>query len=251
MGKAKWIFGGLGFVMGGPIGAVIGAIIGSFLESGAKYEAAGFGGANPSTDARTRARATQDDIKVSLLVLIACVMKADGHLKKSELDLVKRFLVNNYGEEGALAALKMLKELLEKDLDHEAMAKQIARYVNYSTRRALLQFLLDLAYADGEFAPSEEQMIRSIASALGILGQDVCSLFAMYEQPTNPNWAYEVLEIEPTASDDEVKKAYRRVAMKYHPDKVASAGEEIRAKATEKFQKIQEAYETIKKNRGI
>ena len=65
---------------------------------------------------------------------------------------------------------------------------------------------------------------------------------------TNP---YEVLGISPNATDDEVKKAYRRMAMKYHPDKVANAGEEIRQQATDKFRAINEAYEHIKQQRGI
>ena len=62
---------------------------------------------------------------------------------------------------------------------------------------------------------------------------------------------YKVLGVKNDASQDEIKKAYRRMAMKYHPDKVANAGEEIRQQATEKFRKINEAYEHIKKARGM
>lgn len=253
MGKAKWLMGGLGFVLGGPIGALVGVLIGSLFDQpmAALNSGEGEGQPNYTNSSRTRTRATHDDIKVSLLVLIACVMKADGHVRKSELDVVKRFLVRNYGEQGALEALQMLKDLLNKEIDHAAVANQMADYINYSTRLALLHFLLELANADGHFAEAEQQIIYQIGIEMRLSAADIRSHFALYQQPTNPNWAYEALEIDPTASDEEVKKAYRRVAMKYHPDKVASAGEEIKQKATEKFQKIQEAYETIKKQRGL
>ena len=94
--------------------------------------------------------ATVGDIRVSLIVLIACVMKADGQVKKSEVNYIKPFLLKNFGEEGALSALQLLKELLEKDIDPIAVSKQIAQYVNYSTRLEIVHLLLDLAVADGE-----------------------------------------------------------------------------------------------------
>ena len=106
--------------------------------------------------------------------------------------------------------------------------------------------LLDLANADGDFAQQEQAIIEQIAAAMSIRPKDFESLAALYRKTKDPNWAYTALEIEPSASDDEVKKAYRRMAMKYHPDKVANAGEEVRRQATEKFRSINEAYEHIK-----
>lgn len=249
MGISKWLLGGIGFFLGGPIGGLAGLLLGSILGGISDNRSAEQESSRTYT--RTGKRATPADIKVSLLVLIACVMKADGHVRKSELDVVKQFLLRTYGEQGALQALQLLKQLLEKDIDHRDVATKMAPFINYSTRHELVHFLLQLANADGDFAVSEQVMIREIAAALGITAADTRSLFAIYEQPTNPNWAYEALEVSPDASDDEIKKAYRRVAMKYHPDKVASAGEEVRQQATKKFQAIQEAYEQIKKQRGI
>lgn len=243
MKAAGWILGGLGFVLGGPIGGLLGALVGSVL-SATGNQLSITGGES------YRGNVSPNDIKVSLLVLVACVMKADGHVKKSELDLVKHFLVRNYGEQGALDALQILKELLQKDIDHVAVAQQIAQYINYSTRLELIHFLLELAHADGSFDEQEEIIIRQIAGGLDIRELDYRSVRALYIKE-DPNWAYQALEIEPNATNEEVKKAYRRIAMKYHPDKVASAGEEIRQKATEKFQGIQKAYEHIKKQRGI
>lgn len=242
--------------MGGPIGAIIGVVIASLFDGAQALP-------GPENDARSttytaddrqsqrRTRATQGDIRVSLLVLIACVMKADGHVRKSELDLVKRFLMRNYGEQGALSALQVLKNLLEQDINPVDVSRQIAQHVNYSTRLELLHFLFDLANADNEFVDSELQMIQLISDAMNISAADFRSLAALYQKAKDPDWAYTLLEITPAATNDEVKKAYRRMAMKYHPDKVAGAGDEIKANATEKFRAINEAYEHIKSVRGI
>ena len=244
-----FLLGGLGFVLGGPIGAALAVVITSMVDSSNALPADSSSEGQESKVKGRRSNAA--DIKVSLLVLIACVMKVDGHVKKSELELVKRFLVRNYGEQGALEALQILKSLLDQDMDPMAVAGQIADNVNYSTRLELLHFLFDLANTDGEFADSELQMIERVAGALRVSAADYRALAALYQKRKDPNWAYVALEIEPGATNDEVKKAYRRMAMKYHPDKVAGAGEEMREKATEKFRAINEAYEHIKSQRGI
>ena len=237
---AKWIGGGLGWALGGPIGALIGFAIGSFI--GAKLETV-----EKSQNRRTTT--TSGDFKISLLVLIACMMKADGHPKKSELEIVKRFLVNNFGEEGALEALSILKNLLEKDIDERQVAEQIYRYTNYATRLELIHLLFDIAYADHQVSTSELTLIERIAGIFHISRLDFESLKAPYIKQVDINWAYKALEIEPSASVDEIKKAYRKMAMKYHPDKVNTLGEDVKKKATEKFRSINEAYETLKMER--
>ena len=86
---------------------------------------------------------------------------------------------------------------------------------------------------------------------MSLQSADYQSILALYQRHKDRNWAYTALEISPTATDEEVKKAYRRMAMKYHPDKVANACEEIRKQATEKFRGVNEAYEHIKQQRGL
>ena len=237
MSASKWILGGLGFVLGGPIGALIGVGIASLFDTDHQS----------TTNTRTRnARATQGDIRVSIIVLLACVIKADGRVLKSEISFVKPFLVRNFGEEGAKQALQLLKQLLEQSINPTDVAQQIRQHVNYSVRLELVHLLLEVAKADGEVVDAETHIIELIATQMGISAADYQSLLSLYRTHTDENWAYTALEIQPTATDDEVKKAYRRMAMKYHPDKVANAGEEIRQQATEKFRKINEAYEAIK-----
>ena len=252
--NAKWILGGLGFVLGGPIGTIIGFVIGSFVDavsSGLQALPEGSEGKGPTAGRSSSNRVTEGDISVSLLVLIACVMKADGRVLKSEVNYIKPFLLKTYGEEGGKEALQILKKLLEQNIDVAAVSRQIGQYVNYSTRLEILHMLLELANADGEFAQQEQAVIEQIAAGMGVRTKDYESLAAMYQKAKEPNWAYTVLEIEPTATDEEVKKAYRRMAMKYHPDKVNNVSEEIKQKATEKFRTINEAYEHIKLLRGI
>ncbi len=271
MAAGKWILGGLGFVLGGPIGALIGVFIGSLFDSAGNVLTDGNDDTSSNTDRqytdsqsnnsngryerqayeRAYRRATVGDIRVSMVVLFACVIKADGRVMKSEVNYIKPFLLKNYGEEGAKEALHLLKELLQKNIDPIAVSQQIARNINYSTRLEIVHILFDLAQCDGEVSAEEEAMISLIATNMRIANADYQSLLALYRRHADPNWAYTALEIEPSASDEEVKKAYRRMAMKYHPDKVANAGEEVRQQATEKFRSINEAYEVIKTGRGI
>lgn len=252
MSAGKWILGGLGFVLGGPIGALIGVGIASLFESGSQYtNPEEYAQDIPRSSRSRNARATQGDIRVSIIVLLACVIKADGRVLKSEIAFIKPFLVRNFGEEGAKQALQLLKQLLEQDINPAQVAQQIRQHVNYSVRLELVHLLLEVAKADGDVVEAETDVIETIAIQMGISTADYESLLSLYRKHKDANWAYTALEIEPSASDDEVKKAYRRMAMKFHPDKVANAGEQIRQQATEKFRMINDAYEHIKTQRGM
>lgn len=239
MGKwNKWISGGLGFVIGGPIGAIIGFALGTLIDHGGISMASG-------------QTTHQGDFKMSLLVLMAAMMKADGKIVKAELNVVKKFLSTNFGEEQALDALQMLKKLLEEDYDVIPVCQQINTHLNKSTKLELVHLLIMVAHADGEYAKSEQRLLLQIAGALGLTQADYASLLAPYHKQENPNWAYDILEIPAEATNEEIKKAYRRMAMKYHPDKVNDLGEEIKKTATEKFRTVNEAYEALKKARGM
>lgn len=246
MSAGKWILGGLGFVLGGPIGALVGVLIASLFDTSGRIL--------PTVDEETSSayhRATVGDIRVSMVVLFACVIKADGRVLKSEVNYIKPFLLRNYGEQGAKEALHLLRELLQKDIDPVAVSRQIAQNINYSTRLEIMHMLLELAHIDGEASASEESVLSVIAVNMQIDSTDYQSLSSLYRRKVDPEWAYTALGITPAASNEEVKKAYRRMAMKYHPDKVSNAGEEVKQRATEKFRAINEAYESIKKARGI
>lgn len=242
---SKLALGGLGWALGGPIGAIVGVFI-----------ASAFGNNNQSqtqnqASSHTKSKTTRNDFIVSLLVLQAAVMKADGNVKRSELDVVKAYLRKLFDEQTTLEALQLLRNLLEKPINTTLVANQIAQNMSISARRELLTMLFDIAYADGQCVPAELATIEQIAVQLRLTKADFNSIQAMFGTTKNPNWAYEILDITPNATDDEVKKAFRRKAMQYHPDRVGSLGEEIAQNAAEKFRKVHEAYEHIKQERGI
>jgi DnaJ like chaperone protein len=195
------------------------------------------------------ARTTTGGYVMSLLVLVAAVMKADGKVLKSELDYVKKFLVHNFGEDSAQEGIRMLRDLLKQTIPVNEVCLQIKQNMNYSARLQLVHFLFGIAQADGHVDPEEQKLITHICNQMGIGNSDFESIQAMFVPNTESD--YKILEIDRSASDDELKKAYRRMAMKFHPDKVSTLGTEVQNAAKEKFQKVNQAYENIKKERKI
>jgi DnaJ like chaperone protein len=250
MSKAKfgkWFGGTLGWAIGGPIGALLGFAIGTLLDN-ADFEVQTSRGGGPIPNPSRRS-AAYGDFSASLLVLSAAVMKADGKHLKSELDYVRKFFTMQFGEAHATQAMLGLKELLQKEIPLRDVCLQIRQFMPLSQRLQLLHYLFGIAQADGIVDRMEVDVIYSIASFMGIPDADFNSLKAMYFRDVNRD--YLILEVAATATDEEVKKAYRRMAVKYHPDKVSQLGEEVQKAAKEKFQHVQQAYENIKKQRGL
>jgi DnaJ like chaperone protein len=236
---AKWIGGGLGWVVGGPIGGLLGFFVGSLFD-------------NTTIQTSTTSGAmgtTPGAFGMSLLVLVAAVMKADGKIVKSELDYVKQFFVRQFGHETAKEALVMLRDLLKKDIPIRDVCSQISRNMDYSSRLQLLHLLFGVSGADSRFHPSEVSLVETMSGYLGISASDYVSIRNMFIPETDS--AYKILEIDPSATNDEVKKAYRKMAVKYHPDKVSHLGEDFRKTADDKFKRVNEAYERIKKERDM
>jgi DnaJ like chaperone protein len=168
---------------------------------------------------------------------------------KSELDYVKRFISENFGIDAATESSLLLKDFLKQEVDIDAVCAQVKRNVNAPTRLQLLHFLTGIAQADGMVSSDELTVLRRIAAALAIPLQDSESIFAMFDKGIDA--AYQVLEIDKSVTDDEVKKAFKRMALKHHPDKVTHLGPDVQKAAEEKFKSVAEAYEKIKKERGI
>ena len=186
---------------------------------------------------------------MSLLVLSAAVMKADQKIVKSELEFVRNFFVRQFGEEEGSRLIKMLQEILKQDINVQEISVQVGQYTDYAVKLQLVNYLFGIAASDGLYHPDEVDLISTIAGYMGVSSGDFSSIKAMFVKSTG--WAYDVLEITSGATDDEVKRAYRDMAKKHHPDKVSHLGDDIRKSATEKFQKVSAAYEEIKKQRGL
>jgi len=236
----KWIAGGLGWAFLGPIGGLIGFALGSMVD----------GQDGVFNQGNTRPGATtQGDFISSLSVLIAAVMKSDGRVLKSELDFVKDFFIRSFGQEQAQQATLLLKNVLDQNIPVEEVSRQIGQRMDYSTRLELIHLLFGISKADGLVSAEELKTIERIAYYMGIITEDYNAIKALFSD--NLESAYAALEINPDAADEEIRKAYRKMAVKYHPDKVAYLGENLKNQSNEKFQQLNAAYEKIKKVRGL
>jgi DnaJ like chaperone protein len=244
----KWIGGGLGWAFGGPIGAILGFVFGSMYDNmqGGDYVVKD----DPYQQQGQRQRQTRrGDFSMSLLVLTAAIMKADNKVKRAELDYVKQFFVQQFGAQQATEQLQVLRDILKQNIPVYDVANQIRMNMDYSSRLQLMHYLFGIANSDGEVVSSEVSLLNTIARGMGIRSSDFNSIKAMFVKEVDSN--YKILEVDPNASMDEIKTAYRKMAVKYHPDKVSHLGEDVQKAAKEKFQKISAAYEAIKKQRGV
>jgi DnaJ like chaperone protein len=241
----RWIAAIIGYMFFRLPGAIIGFLLGSLFE----------GMGNTKTSARTifshsRREVSPADFELNLLSLASIVIKADGKVNQSELDYVRKYFVQAYGREHANASFKVFNEVVKK---REVSASKIASFLRhrmrYESRLQMIHFLFSIANADGIVSENEVHEIHTISRYLGINLRDFESIKAMFF--SNPDSAYKILEIERSATISEIKKAYRTMVKKYHPDKLQHMDEVYRNGAEEKFRKVQEAYEQIQKERGF
>ena len=264
MGIGKWIGGVLGFMAFGPLGALAGIILGSFFEEGANMTGQSFGGGTTYADEYIRRdpyAGERNSFLFSMLVMASYIIRADGKIMHSEMEYVRQFLRRNFGEiavsQGEEILLKLFDQAKRMDQENNMGFKntirecgtQIAYNLSYEERLQLLAFLAEIAKSDGNVCAAEINALKEVAMAMGMSDREVESMLNL--KGSSLDDAYKVLEIEPTATDEEVRAAYRRMAVKHHPDKVASLGEDIRKAANEKFQKINEAKERIYQSRGL
>ena len=254
----KWILALGGFFLFGRsiFGAIIGFIVGSGIDNYQRVmdSARAQNGGRPFTQEDLfryyQQRTTQSDVPTMLIALSAAVMKADGKVLKAELNYVKAFFSQQFGPQFNQQHLQVLKRFLDSEnIPLEQICGDIRMRMQPEVRVQLLHYLFGIAKADGDVSPSEIEVIQRISNLMGVSTNDFESIKNMFYR--NVDSDYKVLGISPEATDEEVKKAYRQMAIKYHPDKVSQMGEEFQKGAKEKFQKIQESYEAIKKRRGM
>ena len=241
MGFGKWIAGALGWAMFGPIGGILGYYFASRVERLAESTVV-------YSEDQSWNQGQRNSFLMSLLVLSAAVIKADGKTTSQELATLRSFFSKNFGPQAGSEAEEIVKELLTKDINLYEVCGQIRSCMDYSQRLQLYHYLVSLGACDG-LLQSETDVLEVIASYIGLSKSEVDSIFAQFRPSNDSN--YRILEIDPSASNDEVKKAYRKMAIKYHPDKVATLGEDVQKAAEEKFKAVNQAYEAICKERGI
>lgn len=245
MSFSKWIGAAIGWSLGGPIGAILGMALGSVVD--------GFSNGSIKVDTQNpyarRSQTKSGDFEVSLLILSSIVIKADGKQDQRELDFVRQQFVGMYGKERANHAFKLFKGINKQDIPTRQVCLQIRQMMDHPSRLQLLHFLFGIAKADGIVLESEVSSIQTIANYLGISHADFESIKAMFYNSSDN--AYKILEISKQATVTEIKAAYRKMAKKYHPDKVVHLGKEHQKGAEEKFRQVQAAYEQLQKERGF
>ncbi|WP_242120239.1 TerB family tellurite resistance protein [Aestuariivivens sediminicola] len=247
MSFSKWIGAALGWSFGGPIGAIIGLALGSMADAIGAEERIG---QRQYRQYQEHIPTQPGDFEVSLLVLASIVIKADGKQDRRELDFVRQQFVSMYGKERANHAFRLFKEIgKQKHISTREVCQQIRHMMQHASRLQLVHFLFGIAKADGVATQEEERQIHIMAGYLGISAADYESIKAMFYKSSDS--AYKILEIDKNASNDDIKKAYRKMAKKYHPDKVIHLGEEHRDGAEAKFRQVQDAYEQLQKERGF
>ena len=235
MSLGKWVGIGAGWFFAGPIGAIIGYYIGKSF----------FNGKNDQ----------QKAYELSLLILSSLVIKSDGKILKSELDYVKQFFVKTFGARKANKYFEVFNKLNKQSLSDQLrpVCQQLNSCVNHPSRLQIIHFLFGVSASDNEIHPSEVALINKIAGYLNINQYDFESIQSMFMiQGTSnslENW-FKILEIDKNASDLEIKKAHRKMVIKYHPDKLQGVSKDIIKLAEEKFLIVQDAYENIMKSRS-
>ena len=241
----KWILAILGYMFYRFPGAILGFIIGSFIDN--------------MTGSRQRFRTTfssgesqvsPGDFELNLLSLASLVIKADGNVSQTELDYVRAYFVQAYGKERANATFRTFNDVIKnREISAQRIGLFLQQRTRYEVRLQIIHFLFSIAKADGHVSNAELNMLYEISSYLNIMKRDFESIKAMFFKSVDNS--YTILEIEKSATDAEVKKAFRTMAKKYHPDKLQHMDEAYRKGAEDKFRKVQEAYEHIQKERGM
>ncbi len=255
MAIAKWLGTSLGWAFGGPIGAFIGYVLGSAVDSAIDPEQKKIPYNKKRTQQQRKTRVKKQnttqpgDFELSFLILAAVVIKADNKVDQRELDYVRRHFIKIYGSKRAEKAFKLFNGIMKKKVATTTVCAQIREHMDHASRLQLIHFLFGISKSDGHVHDKEVEEIRKIAGYLYVSERDFKSIKAMFYDATKS--AYEILEISANATDDEVKKAYRKMVKKHHPDKLQHLGVEHVKIAQEKFQKIQKAYEIIQKKRGL
>lgn len=245
----KWLGAVIGFAYRGIFGAIAGYLIGSLIDM------LFFSNNKDQGSARTiftqqGQTVSPGDFELNLLSLCSIVIKADGSVSQRELDYVRQYFVQAYGKERANATFRTFNDVIK---NREVNARRICEYLVQRTRREvrlqIVHFLFGIAQADGSVSSAEVDQIAQIAGYLRLSRGEFEGLKAMFFKSAES--AYKILELDKNATDAEIKKAYREMVKKYHPDKLQHMDEAYRQGAREKFNKVQEAYETIQKERGM
>lgn len=261
MGIGKWIAGYLGWVVLGPLGGILAFAIGSLFEPSSSTSSSSKlcdGQSDDASGKPDQSQGNRNSFLLSMLVTAAYIIRADGKVLPSETEFVRNFLRENFGNDAAEQGNDILQRIFdeEKKMGYNAFQRtikqtcnEVPRFLDYSGRLQLLSFLVMITQADEDIDDTEIKALRDIAAWMQMDGSEVDSL--LHLEGDSIEDAYKVMGVSPSATDEELKAAYRRLALEHHPDRVANLGEDVRRAAEKKFQEINAAKERLWKARGL
>lgn len=269
----KLIGGAFGFLMGGPLGALLGTALGHQYDAGGKRPQH----TDPRLDDTDRSRAQMAFFTATFSVM-GHLAKIDGHVSRAEIDAARAVMDRlELSEDLRRTAIRLFMDGKKPDFPLNKALDPLR--VEGRRRQALIirfiEILVESAYADGPLHPAKEALLLEICDRIHLSRFDFFAIKARVEverrlgrtayrrtrhrhEPTPPRMPsieedYAVLGLRPTATDSEIKRAYRRLIGQYHPDRMVAAGvpEDKVRRATEKTQQVRKAYERIAEVRKL
>lgn len=250
----------IGFLLLGFLGAIIGFFVGGAIDRNIAY---GAGAINPLSSARRQMVFIE-----TLFILKGKLAKADGHISPAEIEHTEQ-IIRQLGmtAEHRKAAIELFKQGAAQDFDHGPQLRNFLQVCGHThdLKQMLLVYLIVMALSDGRIDAAEEALLIDIAQQLGFSQEAFRHLMEMVlsqthfsgasgSQAVSPSAledAYKALGVSQESSDQEVKRAYRKLMSQYHPDKLMGQGlpEDMIAVATQQAQEVQVAYDLITKSR--
>ncbi len=249
----KMIGGTIGFAIGGPIGAIAGAAFGhTFVD---KNEDKYLYSSPHINNQLSNNEEAQLIFFTAVFSMLAKISKADGRISEKEIEAINQFMINDLHLDlsSRNTAQNIFRQAVNSDESFDAFADQF--YIFFKTQPRIIELMVDIllrvSTADGRISFQEEQMLLSAIRIFNMSQQDYDRLKSKYVKPVNKYFA--ILKCEETATNEEIKKQYRKLVTEYHPDKIQAKGlpEEFIQFANDRFKEIQEAYDAIKKERGF
>lgn len=229
----------LGFLLANFIGAAIGFIIGALIDK--FYQEGSF---NFDIDEKPR-NYLQTDFILSTLLLASSVLKSDAEKDEKEIAYIRDFILAQFGKDELEKYMTVIGHSKLKEPDLKKITQQIRINSPYETRLQIIHFLFGLAKADNLIHDKEIANIKIISIHLSVSAEDFESLKAMFISIEEQH--FNTLQLNAAATDQEVKESYRKLALKYHPDKTTDKNKD----AEENFLRLKEAYDFIKNKRGF
>ncbi|MDF1563025.1 MAG: TerB family tellurite resistance protein [Deltaproteobacteria bacterium] len=253
----------VGMAVGGPVGALVGLAVGHALDHFTKPEdvdellrqerqerqqRAPLPAGESASDREARLQFT-----THLVALFAAVAQADGNVRREEVRTIRSFFSDRLhisGKDLEFVRL-LLKKALRDPVDVEAAARTYKAASTGADRMLFVQALYEMVCDRGEPNPAQQKMINQIVVALDLSEADHHTIRSIYFSVPGLDEDYALLGLPEGCGDDDLKRAFRTLAAKHHPDKVTHLGTDAVAMAGKRFAEIKGAYDRIRAARGL